>query len=162
MHEIVPDTNVLVSGFLVSQGNPAFIIDAWRNGRIQIVTSFEIIAEFQRVMLENLNAIKEDVEIFTGFLIWKGKIVEPKQKFDAVKDDPSDNKFLEAAVEGGANYIVSGDKHLKNLGEFNGIKIISPAEMAAILKENTDTMHMSEDALKKDWDNKYNERWDKY
>ncbi len=49
-------------------------------------------------------------------------------------NDMDDNKFLEVAVEGDADYIVSGDKHLKRLGNFMEIEIISPAEMAAILR----------------------------
>ena len=43
MYAIVPDTNVLVSGSIVPHGNPAFILDSWRNGKIQIITSLEIL-----------------------------------------------------------------------------------------------------------------------
>lgn len=44
-------------------------------------------------------------------------------KTDRVKDDPTDNKFLSAAIETKADFIVSGDKHLKDVVEFQGIKI---------------------------------------
>ena len=135
MYAIVLDTNVLISGSIVPHGNPAFILDSWRNGKIQIVTSFEILAEFQRVMLEKFHAPQHEVEMLNAFFIWKGKVVEPKQKFNAVKDDPSDNKFLEAAIEGNADYIVSGDKDLLRLKNFMGIQIISPAEMTSILRK---------------------------
>lgn len=134
MYSIVPDTNVMVSASLVSNGNPAFVIDSWRNGKIQIITSLKILDEFQRVMLENDFSMNE-VEIAKAFFIWKGTVVEPKQKFDVIKEDPDDNKFLEAAVEGKADYIVSGDKDLLRLGNFAGIKIVSPAEMADILRK---------------------------
>lgn len=60
---------------------------------------------------------------------------QPKQKFDVIKEDKDDNKFLEAAVEGKADYIVSGDKDLLRLENFMGIKIISPSEMVLILKQ---------------------------
>ena len=43
-----------------------------------------------------------------------------------IKDDEDDNKILECAVEGGVDYIVSQDRHLLNIGEFEGIKIVSP------------------------------------
>lgn len=135
MYAIVLDTNVLVSGSIVPRGNPAFILDSWRNGKIQIVTSFEILAEFQRVMLEKFHAPQHEVEMLNAFFIWKGKLIEPKQKFDIIKEDPSDNKFLEVAVEGKADYIVSGDKDLLRLKSFMGIQIISPAGMASILKK---------------------------
>ena len=132
----MPDTNVLVSGSIVPLGNSAFILDSWRNGNVQIITSFEILSEFQRIMLEKFNAPQHTVEVLNMFFIWKGKVVEPKQRFDVIKDDTSDNKFLEAAVEGNADYIVSGDRHLKVLKNFMGIEIISPAEMAKILKKS--------------------------
>lgn len=135
MYAIVPDTNVLVSGSIVQHGNPAFILDSWRNEKVQIITSLEILAEFQRVMLEKFNAPQNEVEILNAFFIWKGKIVEPKQKFNFIKEDPTDNKFLEVAVEGNADYMVSGDKDLLRLKNFMGIQIISPAEMVSILKK---------------------------
>ncbi|HLD84130.1 MAG TPA: putative toxin-antitoxin system toxin component, PIN family [archaeon] len=100
VHAIVPDTNVLVSGTIVPNGNSAFVLDSWRNRKVRIITSFEILEEFQRIMLEDFHAPRQDVEIFTAFLIWKGEVVEPRQKFNVVKEDPSDNKVLEAAVEG--------------------------------------------------------------
>lgn len=131
----MPDTNVLVSGSIVHHGNPAFILDSWRNGKIQIITSLEILEEFQRVMLKYLHVPKNEVEVLNAFFIWKGRVVEPKQKFDVVKEDPNDNKFLEVAVEGKADYIVSGDRDLLRLGNFMEIKIISPTEMVNILKK---------------------------
>ena len=135
VYAIVPDTNVLVSGSIVPHGNPAFILDSWRNEKVQIITSLEILAEFQRVMLEKFNAPQNEVEVLNAFFIWKGKVVEPKQKFNVIKEDPSDNKFLEVAIEGKADYIVSGDKDLLRIKNFMRIQIISPAEMASILKK---------------------------
>jgi len=132
---VVPDTNILVSGSIVPYGNPAFILDSWRAGKIQLVTSLEILDEFRRVMAENFDVPKDDIDFFSAFIIWKGIVVEPKQKIDIIKEDPSDNKILEAAIEGKADYIVSGDEHLKNIGSFEGIKIVSPAEFVKILKE---------------------------
>ena len=135
VYAIVPDTNVLVSGSIVPHGNPAFILDNWRNEKVQLVTSLEILTEFQRVMMEKFNAPQNEIEVLNAFFIWKGKIVEPKQKFNVIKEDPSDNKFLEVAIEGKADYIVSGDKDLLRIKNFMGINIISPAEMASILKK---------------------------
>jgi len=51
----------------------------------------------------------------------------------AVIDDESDNRVLEAAVEGAADYIVSGDDHLLRLGSFQGIPVMPPAEFAATI-----------------------------
>ncbi len=54
--------------------------------------------------------------------------VSPTVKLDVIKADPKDNIILECAVAGNADYIVSGDKHLLDLKEFSGIKILKPAE----------------------------------
>jgi len=51
--------------------------------------------------------------------------VIPTRKIKVIKEDPSDNKFLECAIKSGADYIISGDKHLKDLGQFEEIKILS-------------------------------------
>lgn len=55
-------------------------------------------------------------------------IVEPQTKLDVVKDDTDDNMFIECAVECGAGYIISGDRHLLSLREYNNIKIITVSE----------------------------------
>jgi uncharacterized protein len=55
-------------------------------------------------------------------------IVKPKVKLNIVKEDPEDNKILECAVTAGADVIVSGDKHLLQLGKFKKTKIQSPRE----------------------------------
>lgn len=56
-------------------------------------------------------------------------------KIEAVPEDPADDKFIIAAVEGEADYVVSGDRHLRNLESYRGIRIISPSEFVRILKE---------------------------
>ena len=59
--------------------------------------------------------------------------VKPKKRIQIVKDDPDDDKFIEAAVEGRAKYIISQDKHLLRIKEFEGIKIMKPEEFLTIL-----------------------------
>ena len=60
----------------------------------------------------------------------------PKEKLNVVKNDPDDDKFIEAAVEGDCDCIVSKDKkHLLKLKEFRGIKIISPEEFLKIINQ---------------------------
>ena len=59
-------------------------------------------------------------------------IVEPKERINIVKDDPKDNIFIETAVAGNADYLVSQDSHLLKIKEFRGIKIITPEEFNKI------------------------------
>src|SRR3989338_1669449 len=64
------------------------------------------------------------------------KKISTSSKFDIIKDDPADNKFLECAVDSKADYIISGDNHLLKLKEFKGIKIITPAEFVKTHKND--------------------------
>lgn len=55
-------------------------------------------------------------------------VIGPKLKENIVKSDPTDDKFIECAINSSADYIVSGDKHLLNLEEYKGIKIMNAHE----------------------------------
>jgi predicted nucleic acid-binding protein len=52
---------------------------------------------------------------------------------EVVKDDSDDNRVLECAVAAKANYIISGDKHLLDLGEYRGIEVLPPAGFIVLL-----------------------------
>ncbi|ESS08313.1 MAG: putative toxin-antitoxin system toxin component, PIN family [uncultured archaeon A07HN63] len=66
--------------------------------------------------------IQTEVETLRYF----AEFVEPDVEFDIVDADPDDNKFLEAAVAGNAEYVVSGDQHLLDIEGFRGIEIVTP------------------------------------
>lgn len=59
-------------------------------------------------------------------------IVEGEEIVDVIKDDPADNKYLACAYEGEADYIVSGDHHLLDLGSYQGIDIIKAREFLSL------------------------------
>ncbi len=61
--------------------------------------------------------------------------VKVKKHLNIITQDPEDNKFLELAKEGSADYILSGDKHLLELKDFRGIKIVTPAEFFDLIKK---------------------------
>ena len=61
------------------------------------------------------------MNLTTHKIISYSKIVEPKRKLDVVKDDLDDNKFIEAALEGKCDYLISQDKHLLKIKEFHRI-----------------------------------------
>ena len=130
--KIVLDTNVLVSSSFW-YGSSNLILDKAENKEIELILSREIIKEFSEVLeyeeiskkirdknLEMKRTIEKIVSIST--------IVEPSQKFDIVKEDSDDNKILECAFEGKADFIVSQDAHLLKLKEFQFIKIVTPEE----------------------------------
>lgn len=133
MLRVVIDTNVFISGVLVEEGNPSIVTKAWkRTQKYQLFVTEEIIQEILRVVKElNVNA-----DIITDWdkAIRKNAIsVVPTRKIKAIKEDSSDNKFLECAIESRADYIVTGDKHLKRLNEFEGVKIVDARKFLDIL-----------------------------
>lgn len=70
--------------------------------------------------------VRGELDDFAALILSKAEFVLPEESIYVVEADPSDNKFLEAAVTGRADYIVSGDKHLLDLKEFQGIAILTP------------------------------------
>ena len=127
MKKVVVDTNILVSASFW-KGNPFMVMRLAFEGKIEVFTSIEILSEYSKVLIRdfklNETEIQERINLFAGTL----KLVKPTNKINLIKDDPDDNKILEVAFEADAKYIVSGDKHLLKLKEFNKIKIVKPKE----------------------------------
>lgn len=135
MLKVVIDTNVFISGVLVEVGTPSLVIKAWKRARkYQLFITEEIIQESLKVM----HRLKVDTGIIADWdKVIRGNAISvvPARKIKVIKEDPSDNKFLECAIEAQADYIISGDKHLKKLVEFEGIKIIDVKKFLDILTE---------------------------
>ena len=71
---------------------------------------------------------------FLRILAGTADMVTVRSRFKVVKDDPSDDLFLNTAYDGGADYIVSGDRHLLSLREFKGIKILTVYQILDLWK----------------------------
>lgn len=78
---------------------------------------------------------KELINEWQNLIIENATIIQTTEKVNIITQDPDDNKFIEAAIAGKADYIISQDKHLLNLKEYNGIKIIIPEEFLGKTKE---------------------------
>jgi len=126
--KVVLDTNVFVSGVFFG-GPPHKILEAWRDGKIQLLLSPAILEEYQRVMRELAVQFPEiRVEGLIDFMIVHSEIILPPSLPPVIQVDPSDDKFLECAVAGEATCIVTGDKHLLKLLSFKGVSILKPRE----------------------------------
>jgi putative PIN family toxin of toxin-antitoxin system len=126
--KVVLDTNVFVSGVFFG-GPPYKILEAWRDGKIQLLLSPAILEEYQRVMRELAVQFPEiEVEAPIDFMIVHSEIILPPSLPPVIQADLSDDKFLECAVAGEAICIVTGDKHLLKLLKFRGISILKPRE----------------------------------
>ena len=123
--KVVVDTNIFVSAHLVAKGNPAKVIDCWVEDKYTLILSKSIIEEIAKVLYRKGIVIDRIERLL--FLIYQKSVMAPtKEKISVIKDDSDDNKFLECALSGEADYIVSGDKHLLELREYKGIKILTP------------------------------------
>lgn len=136
----VLDTNVVVSGLLSATGVPAEVMRNWRGERFELAVSPPLLAEYRRALhyerVRPIHGLTDDeiddvIRRFRRF----ATLVEPREEIDAVAADPDDNRVLECAVEAGARAVVSGDKHLRALGTYRGISILSPAEFLRLLNE---------------------------
>ena len=125
---IVLDTNVLVSGVFFG-GPPGRILEAWRDGDIQLVLSAEILDEYQRVGQElGVQYDGVDFEPFLGLLAVNAEIVEAPVLTEEVSRDPDDDKFLACAIAAGVSVIVSGDKDLLTHSGWRSVRVLRPRQ----------------------------------
>ncbi len=137
---VVLDTNIIVSALLSPRGLRAQLVEAWRVQTFQPVVSEPILAEYERALNYPEVAARhglsrgEVAEIVEGLRQF-ALMVAPAERLAVVRDDPDHDKFLECAVAGEANYIVSGDRHLLDLQEYRGIQILPAGVFLAVLAE---------------------------
>ena len=126
MIKVVLDTNVYISGILFG-GKSETIRRLAKEGKIVILVSEEILAELAGVLKRKFNwldwQISELIEDIRAF----ATLVIPAFHLSIIKKDDQDNRFLECAIEGKAQYIVTVDKqHLQSLKKYKEIEILSP------------------------------------
>ena len=96
---VVLDTNIIVSAYL--GGALEGIIVAWKSGKFTLVVSKEIAEEYLEVLRPPRFKIEEvEVDDFAALLLDRADFVIPLESLHVINDDPTDNKFLEAAVAG--------------------------------------------------------------
>lgn len=124
----VLDTNVLISS-VISTGVPHEIVVKGFEGGYEIVVSVETLTEFRRTLLKypgRFHLEEDEVQKEVETIRYFAEFVDPEEEIQAVEDDPDDDKFLEAAIAGDVDYIVSGDQHLLDLDSFRDIPIVEP------------------------------------
>ena len=128
---IVLDTNVLISA-IVFGGRPREVLEKVISGAFVMAISTEMLDEFQGVLegrkFRYPGAI---VRTIVNELLAVSELVRPAMKVQVIKADPTDNRILECALESKAVCIVTGDKHLLELGQFQGIPILDVAAFLA-------------------------------
>lgn len=137
---VVFDANVFISALISSRGAPAKLLDAWLEGRFEMLISHAIVEEIARVMayehLQKYRRLREFRLEFVTLLSKQAILVEPAATISVVREDETDNRYIECAIAGDAKYIISGDAHLQAIGQYQGIQLLSPVEFLAQLESD--------------------------
>ena len=133
MIRAVIDTHVFVSALLTPGSHASAILDWVRADRVGLLVSRGILAEIERVLQDPKLATRHRMSPgrIREFLVAYAEIAqmtEEKTAVRAIQGDPAGDKYLGCAVEGGADFIVSGDRHLTDLKTYRGIRIVTPAD----------------------------------
>jgi len=122
----VIDTNVFVSGIFFA-GPPSRILRAWMDEKIKIAVSEEIIEEYRRVIVALSDKLRQvDIDYIFELLLIEAEVVKSYSLKEAVCKDPDDDKFLACAVASKSGYIISGDRHLLEIGKYLNTVIVTP------------------------------------
>jgi uncharacterized protein len=128
---IVLDTNVLIAAVAFG-GKPREVLEKVISGTFAMAISVEMLAEFQGVLQgRKFRYPPAIVRSVVNELLAVSELGRPTMKVEQIKADPADNRILECAVESRAACIVTGDKHLLELGRFDGIPILDVAAFLA-------------------------------
>ena len=133
----VIDTGVLVSALIHRHGTTGEVLRALQDGQFTAVNSTDLLVEIidvlgRPVLRAKYHIEPDDISVVINVIRLRGDLVIPARKLAACRD-PKDDKFLEAALAGGADCIVSGDADLLDLTLFENIPILRPAEFLARL-----------------------------
>ena len=125
MRKVVLDTNILVSS--IFGGKPREVLNLFRDGRLILVVSEQIVAEYLEV-LARFGEVKAEIEDLLALLLEQENVVfvSPAELVAVIAEDPDDDMFLACALAGEVDAIVSGDRHLLDLARYQGVEILDP------------------------------------
>ena len=126
--KIVLDTNVFVSGVFFS-GPPNRILQAWRDGKMRLVISPEILDEYSRVgdaLAKRFPSV--DLLPILGLVTVTAELISVPDSADPICEDPDDDKFFLCAISAPCKVIVSGDKHLLAKSGHSAVQVLKPRD----------------------------------
>lgn len=151
MPKAVLDSNVIVSALIVPHGKPAQIILHAKQGKFICVLSAEILQEVRGILhrqhiQKKYHPSEQAIQDLLTVLQELSVMISVQSVENVITNDPPDNIVLACAVEGGVDYLVSGNLHFLNLKEYRNIKMVTPAQFLEILNSLADAAQGKESA----------------
>ena len=133
---IVLDTNNLISGVFFERGNEARVLEEALAGRVRLLASLETLDEFQETVSKpKFQLSPSEVLAVFQLIVSTCEIILAPRKAQVKCRDPDDQKFLDCAVAGRAQFLVTGDRDLLTMRRVGRTKIVTAAELITILKD---------------------------
>jgi putative PIN family toxin of toxin-antitoxin system len=137
----VLDTNIVIGAAITPKGPTAEILRAWRDRRFDWVTSPALLAELARTFnyprLERyLTWSKPEIREFIELIETVAIVVTPTEEIVLVERDLADNRIIEAAIAGGADYVVTNDNDLLDLQPTPEFEVVTAARFVAVLSQS--------------------------
>jgi len=136
MLTIVIDTNILIDAWKDDYSYPRLIMDEVMSGNIRAVASPKILRENQLILNRLVNN-PEHYQMVNKFFNYID-VIPVYKRVNVVKYDRDDNKFFACAEEAKADYIISNDSHLWEIGEYKGTKVMTPENFWLQYKKQND------------------------
>ena len=134
---VVLDTNVWISGIFFGRGVPAQLLSGWRDGQFVVLMTSATLEELERILRRKTEQFGASPDLAVGWLnyvIAYATIVDVETSVEGVSRDSKDDIMLEAAVNGTADYLVTGDRDLLVLKNFMGAWVVTPREFLDLLR----------------------------
>jgi uncharacterized protein len=135
------DVNVLASGFPADTGIPAAVIDRWTDLAYELIISEHIleglIRTWQKPYFQRRFGM-DRVQRIMAVLRAEATLVVPAATVRGVAEDEEDDLVLATAVAGGADFLVTGDRYLQALGQYQNVVILSPRQFLKVMVDEAD------------------------
>lgn len=130
MPAVTLDSNIYIST-LIFGGKPLQILEMGLDGRADIAISDAILEETLGILRQKFGLEEERIRRSKAYIEAATRHVAPVETVDVVSDEP-DNRVLECARASSSEFVVSGDRHLLRIGNFEGVRIVTAADFLRI------------------------------
>ncbi len=138
MLRAVLDANVYVSAYVRPEGPPGQIVDRLlRKTAFEVVLSAKIIDEILQALaypkVQKATRTKLEPDLWFEDIVVLAQLVAGDRNIPPLSGDPDDDKYVAAAIEGRASFVVTGDPDLLTLKEHEGVRIVNPRTFLDLL-----------------------------